>query len=134
MNGRKSLILAGHAYVDDQSQADIRSRRGTLTEPGQNSPFRERSVEENLDLFRRMKAGEFPNGARVLRAKIDMAVRQHQPARPRSVSHPARHPSAHRQSMVDLSKLRLCPWPVGCDRGHHPFDLHAGIRGSPAAV
>jgi glutaminyl-tRNA synthetase len=69
----ESLILAGHAYVDDQSQAEIRSRRGTLTEPGQNSPFRERSVEENLDLFRRMKAGEFRNGARVLRARIDMA-------------------------------------------------------------
>ena len=69
----ESLILAGHAYVDDQSQVEIRSRRGTLTEPGQNSPFRERSVEENLDLFRRMKAGEFPNGTRVLRARIDMA-------------------------------------------------------------
>lgn len=67
------LIRDGHAYVDDQSQADIRARRGTLTEPGENSPFRNRSVEENLDLFRRMKAGEFPNGARVLRAKIDMA-------------------------------------------------------------
>ena len=69
----ESLIRAGHAYVDDQSQEEIRIRRGTLTEPGQNSPFRDRSVEENLDLFRRMKAGEFPNGARVLRAKIDMA-------------------------------------------------------------
>jgi glutaminyl-tRNA synthetase len=67
------LIRDGHAYVDDQSQADIRSNRGTLTEPGKNSPFRDRPVEENLDLFRRMKAGEFPNGARVLRAKIDMA-------------------------------------------------------------
>jgi glutaminyl-tRNA synthetase len=67
------LIEAGHAYVDDQSQAEIRTRRGTLTEPGQNSPFRDRLVAENLDLFRRMKAGEFPNGARVLRAKIDMA-------------------------------------------------------------
>src|ERR1700720_1913225 len=67
------LIRKGDAYVDDQSQEEIRLTRGTLTEPGQNSPFRERSVEENLDLFRRMKAGEFPNGARVLRAKIDMA-------------------------------------------------------------
>jgi glutaminyl-tRNA synthetase len=67
------LIRAGKAYVDDQSQAEIRTTRGTLTEPGRNSPFRERSVEENLDLFRRMRAGEFPNGARVLRAKIDMA-------------------------------------------------------------
>src|SRR6201747_2024668 len=69
----EGLIRAGLAYVDDQSQEGIRLRRGTLTEPGQNSPFRDRSVEENLDLFRRMRAGEFPNGARVLRAKIDMA-------------------------------------------------------------
>jgi glutaminyl-tRNA synthetase len=69
----EGLIRAGLAYVDDQSQEEIRIRRGTLTEPGQNSPFRERSVDENLDLFRRMKAGEFPNGARVLRAKIDMS-------------------------------------------------------------
>jgi glutaminyl-tRNA synthetase len=67
------LIRSGLAYVDDQSQDDIRANRGTLTEPGRNSPFRERTVEENLDLFRRMRAGEFPNGARVLRAKIDMA-------------------------------------------------------------
>ncbi|WP_407170217.1 glutamine--tRNA ligase/YqeY domain fusion protein [Bradyrhizobium sp. ORS 111] len=70
----EGLIKAGYAYVDDQSQEEIRASRGTLTEPGKNSPFRERSVEENLDLFRRMKAGEFPNGARVLRAKIDMAA------------------------------------------------------------
>jgi glutaminyl-tRNA synthetase len=69
----EELIRAGHAYVDDQSQDAIRATRGTLTEPGKNSPFRERSVDENLDLFRRMKAGEFPNGARVLRAKIDMS-------------------------------------------------------------
>jgi glutaminyl-tRNA synthetase len=67
------LIRAGKAYVDDQSQEDMRAARGTLTEPGKNSPFRERSVDENLDLFRRMRAGEYPNGARVLRAKIDMA-------------------------------------------------------------
>ena len=67
------LIRAGKAYVDDQSQDEIRVNRGTLTEPGRNSPFRDRTVEENLDLFRRMRAGEFPNGARVLRAKIDMA-------------------------------------------------------------
>ena len=66
------LIRSGDAYVDDQTQDEIRLARGTLTEPGRNSPFRDRSVEENLDLFRRMKAGEFPNGTRVLRAKIDM--------------------------------------------------------------
>src|SRR3954466_16230884 len=68
------LIRAGKAYVDDQSQHDMRANRGTLTEPGKNSPFRDRPVEESLDLFRRMRAGEFPNGARVLRAKIDMAA------------------------------------------------------------
>jgi len=67
------LIRAGKAYVDDQSQEEIRLARGTLTEPGKNSPFRNRTVEENLDLFARMRGGEFPNGARVLRAKIDMA-------------------------------------------------------------
>ena len=67
------LIRAGKAYIDDQTQDEMRASRGTLTEPGRNSPFRERSVEENLDLFGRMRAGEFPNGARVLRAKIDMA-------------------------------------------------------------
>ena len=67
------LIEAGKAYVDDQSHEEMRATRGTLTEPGTNSPFRERPVAENLDLFRRMRAGEFPNGARVLRAKIDMA-------------------------------------------------------------
>jgi len=68
----EDLIRAGKAYVDDQSQEAMRLTRGTLTEPGSNSPFRERPVAENLDLFRRMRAGEFPIGARVLRAKIDM--------------------------------------------------------------
>src|SRR2546429_2824304 len=67
------LIRNGDAYVDDQSQEEIRLTRGTLTEPGKNSPYRDRPVEENLDLFRRMKAGKFPNGARVLRARIDMS-------------------------------------------------------------
>jgi glutaminyl-tRNA synthetase len=66
------LVKAGKAYVDDQSQEEMRASRGTLTEPGTDSPFRNRSVEENIDLFRRMRAGEFPNGARVLRAKIEM--------------------------------------------------------------
>jgi len=67
------LIKAGKAYVDDLSADEIREHRGTLTEPGKDSPYRNRTVEENLDLFTRMKAGEFPNGTRVLRAKIDMA-------------------------------------------------------------
>jgi glutaminyl-tRNA synthetase len=67
------LIKAGKAYVDDLSAEEIRKHRGTLTEPGEDSPYRSRSLEENLDLFERMKAGEFPDGSRVLRAKIDMA-------------------------------------------------------------
>src|SRR3984893_9377557 len=66
------VMRDGLPYVDDQSQDEMRGARGTLTEPGKNSPFRDRGAEENLDLFRRMRAGEFPNGARVLRAKIDM--------------------------------------------------------------
>jgi len=69
------LIKAGKAYVDELSAEEIRDYRGTLTEPGRQSPYRGRSIEENLDLFRRMRAGEFPDGSRVLRAKIDMASR-----------------------------------------------------------
>lgn len=69
----EELIEKGLAYVDDQSPEEIRANRGTLTEPGVNSPYRERPVDENLDLFRRMRAGEFADGSRVLRAKIDMA-------------------------------------------------------------
>ena len=68
------LIEHGRAYVDDLSADEIREHRGTLTEPGRNSPWRDRPVEESLDLFQRMRRGEFPNGARVLRARIDMAA------------------------------------------------------------
>ncbi len=67
------LIKSGNAYVDDLNAEEIRKFRGTLTEPGEESPYRNRTVEENLDLFERMRAGEFPNGTKVLRAKIDMA-------------------------------------------------------------
>lgn len=69
----EQLIIKGKAYVCDLSPDEVREYRGTLTEPGRNSPYRDRSVDENLDLFRRMRAGEFPDGARTLRAKIDMA-------------------------------------------------------------
>ena len=130
----EGLIRAGHAYVDDQSQEEIRVKRGTLTEPGKNSPFRDRSVEENLDLFAphegRRVSQRRPGAARQNRH----GLRQHQPARPRAVSYPARHPSAHRRRLVDLSELRLRARTVRRDRGHHPFDLHAGIRGPPAAL
>jgi len=69
------LIKQGQAYVCDLSPEQIREYRGTLTEPGRESPYRNRSVEENLELFERMRAGEFPDGSRTLRAKIDMAHR-----------------------------------------------------------
>ncbi|MDR2188602.1 MAG: glutamine--tRNA ligase/YqeY domain fusion protein [Azonexus sp.] len=68
------LIAAGHAYVDSQTAEDMRANRGTLTQPGRDSPFRNRSVADNQELFRRMKAGEFADGAHVLRARIDMAA------------------------------------------------------------
>jgi glutaminyl-tRNA synthetase len=68
------LIRAGKAYVDDLTAEEMREYRGSLTEPGKDSPYRNRSVEENLDLFQRMRAGEFPDGSRTLRAKIDMAA------------------------------------------------------------
>ena len=128
------LIRAGKAYVDDQSQDDMRANRGTLTEPGTNSPFRNRTVEENLDLFRRMRAGEFPNGARVLRAKIDMAsgnINLRDPVLYRILH--ATHPRTG-DDLAHLSELRFRPRPVGRHRTHHAFDLHAGVRGSPAAV
>ena len=67
------LISTGHAYVDSQSADEMRANRGTLTQPGKDSPFRGRSVDENMDLFKRMQAGEFPDGAHILRARIDMA-------------------------------------------------------------
>jgi len=70
----EQLIEAGKAYVDDLSADEMRTYRGTLTEPGRNSPFRERPAAESLDLFRRMRAGEFEDGSRTLRARIDMAA------------------------------------------------------------
>ena len=69
----EQLVEAGHAYVDAQTPEEMRENRGSLTEPGKNSPYRDRTPEENLDLLRRMKAGEFPDGSKILRAKIDMA-------------------------------------------------------------
>ena len=67
------LVVEGHAYVDSQGQDEIREQRGSFERPGVNSPFRDRPAAESLDLLRRMRAGEFPDGARVLRARIDMA-------------------------------------------------------------
>lgn len=88
------LVKMGLAYVDDQSAEEVIKNRGTLTEPGMQSPFRNRSVEENLDLLERMKNGEFPDGSRILRAKIDMAhpnLVMRDPAMYRIIHEPAHH-------------------------------------------
>ncbi|HET7378362.1 MAG TPA: glutamine--tRNA ligase/YqeY domain fusion protein, partial [Anaerolineae bacterium] len=88
------LIKKGKAYVDDQSADEVRQNRGTLTEQGSESPYRNRSIEENLDLFQRMKNGEFPDGSRLLRAKIDMAsgnINLRDPAMYRIIHAPAHH-------------------------------------------
>src|SRR5512143_2507072 len=88
------LIKKGLAYVDDQSPEEVSANRGTLTEPGRNSPYRDRTVEENLHLLERMKNGEFPDGSRVLRAKIDMAhpnINLRDPIMYRIIHEPAHH-------------------------------------------
>ena len=128
------LIRAGKAYVDDQDPDAMRAARGTLTEPGTNSPFRERGVEENLDLFRRMRAGEFANGARVLRAKIDMAsgnINLRDPVLYRILH--AEHPRTGKTWSIYPS-YDFAHGQSDAHRRHHALDLHAGIRGSPAAL
>ena len=102
------LIKKGKAYVCDLSPDEIREYRGTLTEPGKNSPYRDRSVEENLELFEQMRAGKFADGEKVLRAKIDMAspnIVMRDPVIYRII-----HAEHYRKgSMVHLSDVRLCP-------------------------
>lgn len=114
----EKLILDGKAYVCDLSAEEMKEYRGTLTEPGKESPYRNRSVEENLDLFRRMKAGEFADGARTLRAKIDMAspnINMRDPAIYRIV-----HTSHHRQGD------KWCIYPL-YDYAHPIQDALEGI-------
>ena len=128
------LIRKGKAYVCDLSADEVREYRGTLTEPGKESPYRNRAVEENLDLFARMRAGEFPDGARTLRAKIDMAspnLNLRDPVMYR-ILHAAHHRTGRR--VVHLSDVRLRPRPVGLHRGHHPLALLAGVREPSAAL
>lgn len=90
----KKLVLMGKAYVDDQSPEEVKANRGSFTEPGKNSPYRDRDVEENMDLLERMKNGEFPDGSRVLRAKIDMAhpnINMRDPVMYRIIHEPPHH-------------------------------------------
>lgn len=119
------LIRDGKAYVCSLSQEEMRAYRGTLTEPGKNSPYRNRSVEENLDLFERMKNGEFPNGAHTLRAKIDMAspnMNMRDPAIYRII-----HTSHHRQGN------KWCIYPL-YDFAHPIQDAIEGITHSLCSI
>ena len=115
----RAVDQEGKAYVCDLTADEVRQYRGTLTEPGKESPYRNRSVEENLDLFERMRAGEFPDGSRTLRAKIDMAA-EPEPARSGDVPHPARRASPHRQQVVHLPDVRLRARPVRFHRAASP--------------
>src|SRR5213596_1864397 len=106
----EQLIAAGKAYVDDQSVEEMRESRGTLTEAGRPSPFRDRSVAENLDLFRRMRAGEFPDGAHVLRLKIDLAspnINMRDPAIYR-IRHTAHHRTGDKWCVYPLYDYTHC--------------------------
>ncbi|NIL95370.1 MAG: glutamine--tRNA ligase/YqeY domain fusion protein [Woeseiaceae bacterium] len=117
----EKLIELGVAYVDDLSAEEIREYRGTLTEPGKNSPYRDRSVEENIDLFRRMRAGEFEDGTHVLRAKIDMA----------SPNMNMRDPTIYRIRHLDHQRTgdKWCIYPM-YDYAHGLSDAYEGITHS----
>jgi glutaminyl-tRNA synthetase len=101
----RKLVLAGKAYVDDQTPEEVIANRGTLTEPGKNSPYRDRDVEENMDLLERMKNGEFPEGSRILRAKIDMAhpnTNMRDPAMYRIIHTPPHHRTGNKWKIYPL--------------------------------
>ena len=117
----EKLIELGVAYVDDLSAEEIREYRGTLTEPGKNSPYRDRSIEENLDLFRRMRAGEFEDGTHVLRARIDMA----------SPNMNLRDPTIYRIRHLDHQRTgdNWCIYPM-YDYAHGLSDAYEGITHS----
>ena len=122
----EQLIEKGLAYVCDLDAEQTREYRGTATEPGRNSPNRDRSVEENLDLFRRMRAGEFEDGARTLRARIDMAspnFNMRDPVLYRTRAHHHRTGDAWY-----LPDVRLRPRAVGRHRGDHPFALNPSSK------
>ena len=133
------LIKDGKAYVDDLTPEQMREYRGTLTEPGKNSPWRDRPAEESLDLFRRMKAGEFPEGSKTLRMKIDMASPNivmrdpamyrilYKDAGPRHVPHPLQGALAHREQVVHLSHVRLLPPHRRRAGRHQPFHVLPGV-------
>jgi len=122
----QKLVLDGKAYVDDQTQEEVSANRGTLTEPGKNSPYRDRDVEENMDLLERMKNGEFPDGSRILRAKIDMAhpnINMRDPAMYRILREPPHHRTG--------SKWKIYPM---YDWAHGQNDSMEGITHSLCSI
>ena len=127
------LINVGKAYVCDLSAEEVRQYRGTLNEPGKESPYRNRSVEDNLALFGKMRAGEFPDGSRTLRAKIDMAspnLNMRDPVMYR-ILHAEHHRTGEKwciYPMYDFART------IRLHREDHAFHLHARIRRSPPAV
>ena len=124
------LISAGHAYVDSQSADEMRANRGTLTQPGKDSPYRTRSVAENMDLFKRMQKGEFPDGTHILRAKVDMAspnINLRDPAIYR-IRHATHHNTGDKWCIYPM--YTFAHPDRGCAGEHHPLHLHAGVRGS----
>ena len=128
------LIEHGKAFVDDLTADEIRETRGTLTEPGTNSPYRDRSVDENLDLFARMRAGEFANGARVLRAKIDMAapnINLRDPVLYRIVH--ATHPRTG-DAWCIYPTYDYAHGQSRRDRGRDPLAVHARVRRPSGAL
>ena len=121
------LIERGKAYVCDLSSDEIREYRGTLTEPGRESPYRNRPVEENLDLFGRMRAGEFPDGSRTLRAKIDMAsgnINMRDPVIYR-ILHAEHHRTGDTWCIYPMYDFAHC-FSDSLEK-NHPFHLHLGI-------
>jgi len=127
------LVVEGKAYVCDLDEDQIKEYRGTAQRAGPAEPVRERTVDDNLARLRRMKAGELPDGACTLRAKIDMASPKHEDARSAAVPYPARASPPQRRRVVHLSDVRLRASARGCDRGHHALDLHARVREQTAS-
>ena len=105
-----NLIKKGLAYVDDSTPDEIAALKGTPTEPGKDSPFRSRSVEENLQLFEDMRAGKYPDGARVLRAKIDMASPNMHMRDP--VLYRIKHAHHHRTGDANGASIPCTIWPI----------------------
>jgi hypothetical protein len=129
---RRELSPKGLAYVDELSEEEIRAYRGTVTEPGRRAPSAT-ARRENLELFRRMRAGEFPTAPRAA-GEDRPGLAEHEDARPAPLPDPPRPPLPDRRRLVHLPDVRLRPLPVGRLRGHHPLALHARVREQPRAL